>query len=174
MEVWPSPMAIARAGMLVSDPSVSLLGAMNEPRFLVMVKFCNMQMDSLICNWKPSPATQHEAQIRGGGLRRRCGFLVVIPSLAPAIGRDRKAKQSSAVGPGTAVPNRIWHGCESAASIRPGCGTRARTGQLRCQASGQARIVWVRSSALTSGFAFAGPRDQVRARRSSAADSRSG
>lgn len=38
----------------------------------------------------------------------------------------------------------------------------------------QVRIVWARSAALTSSFAFAGPRDQVLAGRSSAADSRSG
>lgn len=56
--------------MLVSDPSVSLLGAMNEPRFLAPMEFWDVQMDRLISNCKPSPAARHEAQDRGGGVRR--------------------------------------------------------------------------------------------------------
>lgn len=62
MDAWLSPMAIAGAGMLVSDPSVSLLGAMNEPRFLAQVEFRDVQTDRLICNCKSSPAARHEAQ----------------------------------------------------------------------------------------------------------------
>lgn len=55
---------------------------------------------------------------------------------------DRKADSEERGRPGTAVLKRMRHGCESAASIRPGWEEgQNRAAEMRCRASGQVRIV---------------------------------